>query len=270
MDDRTQTETPDPAASMDVSKKRLKKRAKREARAMHALDQARRDLQKAERRLVRAQQELLQRQVDVETCLVKLGKIRARATFTEIPVTPEPEESIVLHIIETEDAEIPDDLQEFAAQVENLDQLLGSNEPLTFNLNETNAPASETHAEEPVSEPSSTGEPTPDMHSAAEPTSETNSAAESASETSNEGGPAQQDFREGSENLESTPGLAPGTENPASQDIASLEKALEEAALGKTLDEDAPTEPDPSETTIRRTRSYFNRSKSNNADKNPQ
>lgn len=73
MDENNQTGAPSP----DEAKKQLKKQAKREAKAMQALEQAQKDLKKAEQKLARATQNLQKRQAQVDASLEKLEKIRS-------------------------------------------------------------------------------------------------------------------------------------------------------------------------------------------------
>lgn len=230
MDDRTRTDTPAPAPSVETQKKRLKKQAKREARAMHALDQARRDLQKTERKLARTQQELQQRLIDVEICAAKLGKIRARQTFAEIAATPPSEQSIILQIIETKEVEIPESMQEFAVQVENLEQLSGADETLALNLNENNEFALEVHEREPGGATSGEGNA---ASSGEEPDNESSEGA------TGEENPAPS---EKLASVEHTPDPVPDPENVTSQEIADLEKALEEDVQASSTTEPGPTE----------------------------
>ena len=72
MDETNQTGAPSP----DEVKKVLKKQAKREAKAMQALEQAQRDVKKAEQKLARATQNLQKRQARLDACEEKLEKIR--------------------------------------------------------------------------------------------------------------------------------------------------------------------------------------------------
>lgn len=74
------------AHSPDESKKKLKKLAKREARAMQAVEQANRDFQKAERKLARASDHVQGTQAHLQAREAKLAAIRAsrRSLQTEI------------------------------------------------------------------------------------------------------------------------------------------------------------------------------------------
>jgi hypothetical protein len=70
------------APSPDNTKKKLKKYARREARAMQALEQARRDLQKAEQKLTRATRNLQEHQASLHVCEDTLQEVRsARRAF---------------------------------------------------------------------------------------------------------------------------------------------------------------------------------------------
>ncbi|MEO7019103.1 MAG: hypothetical protein ABI234_03015 [Ktedonobacteraceae bacterium] len=156
MDDHTQTDTPLSVASLNKRKKQLKKQAKREARAMHALDQAQRDLQKAERKLVSVQHDFQQRQIDLETCAAKLVKIRtssfAETTFSKIPSPSELEQGIILHIVEAEEEEVTDNEQSFITQEENLEQIFDASETVILTLSEMDKIASEISEEDLASQ----------------------------------------------------------------------------------------------------------------------
>lgn len=108
MTNKTQTDGSSPAP-LGGQRKQLKKQAKREARAMHALDQARQDLQKAERKLARAQRDLQKRQDDLQACAANLEKIRSSShpegANLGPPVMFEIEQSIVLEVVGAEGEE---------------------------------------------------------------------------------------------------------------------------------------------------------------------
>lgn len=91
MEKQTRTSTPSP----DETRKKLKKYARREARAMQVLEQARRDLKKGEQKLTRATRNVQEQQTYLQACEQKLAEVRsARRTFQASmqasPTTGEP------------------------------------------------------------------------------------------------------------------------------------------------------------------------------------
>src|SRR5438132_14261698 len=73
MDEKNHTGAP----SSDEMKKKLKKQAKREARAMQDLEQARRDLQKAEQKQTRAARLVHEQQVALQESEARLEAVRS-------------------------------------------------------------------------------------------------------------------------------------------------------------------------------------------------
>lgn len=65
------------ALSPDETRKKLKKYARREARAMQTLEQARRDLKKAEQKLTRATRNLQEQQTYLQVCEHTLAEVRS-------------------------------------------------------------------------------------------------------------------------------------------------------------------------------------------------